>query len=192
MIILLNAWYTNWPMWSAIGQWLGAIATLLAVIVALKQSNDAKKIAEETTKTKLEIIWELEKKYEILVTATNTNVFPVYIKKVLIYFNENSNYYIALDHYPENITKKVEPGDTVEFALHYTVIHDFLTDMARNGKNFNYSKNKRYKFRITFYDSLQNEFDLKFTYSYQDVENDNKVRYTFKSNNYTISIDENT
>jgi hypothetical protein len=52
MIQSIHTWFSSldWDMWGGLGQWAGAIATFIAVLIALKQT----KISQKQTEASLE------------------------------------------------------------------------------------------------------------------------------------------
>lgn len=48
-------WYTNPDWWSAIGQWVGGIGTLVAVWIALRQMNETRKLQYELLRPEIDV-----------------------------------------------------------------------------------------------------------------------------------------
>jgi hypothetical protein len=95
-------WLFNWDMWSAVGQVIGAIGTVVAVWVAIKTASDSQrlslksiKIAEETLNRQLQIIEDertpsvelvedMEEDFHFKVIATNVKALPITIVECYI------------------------------------------------------------------------------------------------------------
>lgn len=103
----LALWYTNWDMWGAVGQWIGGIGTIVAVIIALKQINETRRLQYELLKPDIDIspsysdssiilpdaipvdLEFIKKKLDkIEIKISNTKQTPVTISKFQI-FNAN-------------------------------------------------------------------------------------------------------
>src|SRR5690606_33657629 len=52
-------WYTNPDWWSAIGQWVGGIGTVIAVWIALKQVNETRKLQYELMHPEIDVNYQL-------------------------------------------------------------------------------------------------------------------------------------
>lgn len=55
LFLVANPWYKDWDMWSAVGQWVGGIGTILAVFLAVKQMKEAKELQYDLLKPDIDI-----------------------------------------------------------------------------------------------------------------------------------------
>jgi hypothetical protein len=83
----MSNWYISPDWWSAIGQWIGAIGTLIAVLIALRQINETKKLQLNLLKPEVILVGKPTSDVpnkELTITMTNIKQTPIYIKRVEI------------------------------------------------------------------------------------------------------------
>lgn len=102
-------WYTNPDWWSAIGQWVGGIGTLVAVLITMRQIKETRQLQLDLIKPELILETNVASymigagtsnddfrflEIEFTITATNIKSTPVCIKDVTLsrvrFFSKNS------------------------------------------------------------------------------------------------------
>jgi hypothetical protein len=155
-----------WSMVGAVGQILGAIATFLAVLVALYQSYDAKKASEPKLKISISTTMIVYNNGHIgepfySITASNPKSFPIVIMSAGVKIgNRNVTFLDNAIFKHENYPKKLEQGDHTTVWLDYKKLAEFLYSQGLSGKQ---------KCYIYFSDSLNNEFKKPFRLNINDV-----------------------
>lgn len=124
----------NWDAISAIGQCLGAIATFLAVVVALKQSRP-----KIIVKAKICNIYSSDLKPTILrtdqlvITAVNVGNIPVQITSMGLKLPRRSKQDIYIVPQPNTIPKVLMPSEEV------SIWTDIKAYRSRGIKDFNFA-----------------------------------------------------
>lgn len=128
--------YFDNPDWvSAIGQWVGAIATFWAVIVALQQAKEARiaqQKAESDAKEALRTGMALSVKWEkddndrftyFFISATNIKRVPVFIDKAYIMYQQGKKWHLFPDeHIQTDAPELVKYGDRCEIKVSYDAL----------------------------------------------------------------------
>jgi len=150
------------PDWiSAIGQFVGAIATFWAVIVALKQSKEARiaqQRAELEAKEALKPGFALSVKWDkdddgifthFYFSCTNVKRVPVYIDRAYIIYREKNRWKLLSDEFIETDTPElVKYGDKSEIKVSFATL---LAHMGNNNKQV---------FDVIFSTSLHDQYPV--------------------------------
>lgn len=143
MIWSTSDWFMNWTpdYWAALGQWLGAIATFLAVYISLRASKPKLKIVFNRSQDA--IFAKILGRNPFSVTLVNTGLIPVNVVFVSLYFYKQEWYRRLpfmkkqkslgadmLGSYPS----KIDPGESFELLIKQGVLKEKLNHYKCEGK----------------------------------------------------------
>lgn len=155
--------------WSALGQWFGAIGTIIAVIVALY-------LARQTNKPKVKVFAGISvddnshkdiEEMNVSITATNVGYIPVTLISSAVRFPRyfrwwyyKTPYYKYPEDLAEGLPFKIDTSDIFKYLLKEI-------KLARSLHNSGF-KNGKIPVRISFLDSLGNKYHVKYKVNMND------------------------
>lgn len=131
-------WYTNPDWWSAIGQWVGGIGTVLALYIALKQINETKRLQYDLLKPELVLDCNIQKNNDMKnpsspvilnIKVMNVKQTPVYLEETeLLSCQFDKDVYRAVNFWTHNKPMNIKTGDTYTYEVDITEIIEEMGD----------------------------------------------------------------
>lgn len=136
LVLVDSVSWKDWDMWGALGQWAGAIGTVWAVLVALrqakearKQAEEAKREAEEAKRPKGKISYGiLRESQKLLLILTNIKPIPIYILHTEVYeVNDASGEKLgSIKEFKWDGNKSIPMGDTCIIEVPFSTIRQAI------------------------------------------------------------------
>ncbi len=164
MVPNINDW--NWNAIAAIGQWLGAIATFAAVLVALKQSRDASQARIKVDVSGGSIYSEGRGELTpteplVIFSATNAGSRVVTLRSLILVLPNKNRQLIGSPELP----KELQIAEQVNILCPCETIHSIFTQQGLEG---------RVKVSCYFVDSLGNRYATKWKF---DMESKSVIEH---------------